>query len=67
MLNCRQVQVETGQMSGEFLLRYTEPPKFSGHRVYALRRAESGDRTSVLGQYRGDNDHLRGLHRHGKK
>jgi len=36
-------------MSGEFLLRHTESSELGGHGFHPLRRAESGNRTSVLG------------------
>lgn len=62
-----QVQVETGEMSSELLLRHTEPPELGGHGIHPVRRAQSSYRTSVLGKHRGDHGHFRGFHSYGKR
>lgn len=61
-----QVQVEAGEMSGELLLRHTEPPELGGHGIHPVCRAQSDHRAAVLGQHRGDHDHFRGFHNYGK-
>jgi len=53
-------------MSGELLLRHTEPAEPGGHGIHSLRGAQNGDRAPVLGEHRWHHDHLRGLHDYGK-